>query len=135
MLGAGCEYGEDTSQRRGDGKSYLAFDFTMEVLAIRARLLLHQERLPPALRPLEAEIAFDDICSRGISITEEPISKIVDGQRVSQVTVTVTCKRPARFFIEFEHANQIPSRGDWVPRRRATAIDFAMSTNNVVSDS
>jgi RNA-dependent RNA polymerase len=133
MLGAGCEYGEDTSERRGDGISYLAFDFTMEVIAIRARLMLQQDKLPPALRPLEAEIAFDDICSRGISIIEEPSDKLVDGQKAWQVTVTLSCKRPARFFIEFEHANQLPSRGERVPRRRATAIDFAMSRNRTVS--
>lgn len=133
MLGAGCQYGEDTSERRGDGKSYLAFDFTMEVIAIRARLLLRQDKLPPALRPLEAEISFDDICSRGISIVEEPSDKLVDGQKAWQVTVTVSCKRPARFFIEFEHASAMPGRSDRVPRRRATAIDFAMSSSNVVS--
>ena len=132
MLGAGCKYGEDTSERRGDGISYLAFDFTMEVIAIRARMMLQQEMLPPALRPLEAEIAFDDICSRGISIVEEPSDKLVDGQKAWQVTVTVSCKRPARFFIEFEHANQMPTRGDRVPRRRATAIDFAISSNRTV---
>lgn len=135
-----CE--EDMSRRHrngeptGEGVSYLAFDFTMEVIAVRAKLLLNTDSLPPALRPLDAEISFEDICSRGISIIEErfrPTNNAPANQASTyQVTVTISTKRPPKFFTEFEQSNQLGRRPDgYVPRRRATAIDFA--TTNVVS--
>lgn len=137
MLGAGCVCEEDTSRRHrngeltGEGVSYLAFDFTMEVIAVRAKLLLQTDKLPPALRPMDAEISFDDICSRGISIIEEPF-RVTNNEKTFQVTVTVSTKRPPKFFTGFEHSDQLGGRSDsYVPRRRATAIDFAMT--NVVS--
>lgn len=126
--------GEDTSRRypngelTGDGISHVAFDFTMEVIAIRAKLKLDPRALPPALRPIEAEIAFDDICSRGISIVEQKSTVKIKGQQAWMVTVTVNCKRPPRFFTEFEGSDKIFNRGNgFVPRRRATAMDFAIT--------
>jgi RNA-dependent RNA polymerase len=132
MLGAGCQYGEDTSKRHkngestGDGISYLAFDFTMEYLVVRAKLMLIAEAIPPALRPLDAEISFDDITAGGISIVEER----KPGQSGWEVTVTVSCKRPPRFYTEFENSHEL-QHARFENRRRATAMDFALT--NLVS--
>lgn len=134
MLGAGCHYGEDTSKRykngepTGDGISYLAFDFTMEFLVVRAKLMLNTEAIPPALRPLDAEISFDDITAGGISIVEERLNK--PGQTGWEVTVTVSCKRPPRFYSEFENSHDL-KHAKFENRRRATAMDFALT--NLVS--
>lgn len=106
--------------------SYLAFDFTMEVLVVRAKSLLEQSALPAALRPLDCEISFDDITAGGISIIEG--ARNASGEL--QVTVTVSCKRPPRFFTEFENSQELP-RARMENRRRATSIDFALT--NLVS--
>ena len=112
----------------GDGMSYLAFDFTMETLVVRAKCLLDQNALPAALRPLDCEISFDDITAGGISIIEQASS--APGLPGRQVTVTVSCKRPPRFFTEFENSHELP-RARSENRRRATAMDFALT--NMVS--
>lgn len=105
--------------------SYLAFDFTMETLVIRAKSLLDQNALPAALRPLDCEISFDDITAGGISIVEEKLVR--PGTSAWQVTVTVSCKRPPRFFTEFENSHELQRRSRGENRRRATAMDFALT--------
>lgn len=144
MLGAACKVGEDLSKRdrhgyvQGHGHSYLAFDFTRELLVIRAVLLLHSDHLPAALRPLDAELSFDDITSQGIHIVESVPRLVQSGsggnlERHYDVTVTVSMKRPPKFYTEFE-ANNTLFRGNSggnrsMPyRRRATAMDFAIGT-------
>jgi len=109
--------------------SYLAFDFTMEILVVRAKCLLDQKVLPAALRPLDCEISFDDITAGGISIIEEK----QPGTSGWVVTVTVSCKRPPRFFTEFESRNDLTRKSRGEERRRATAMDFALP--NMVSPS
>jgi RNA-dependent RNA polymerase len=101
----------------------------MEILVIRAKLMLDQKSLPPALRPLDCEISFDDIIRGGISIVEEKFTK--PGFTGWQVTVTVSCKRPPRYFTEFENSQEL-KRNQSENRRRATAMDFAQ-TNIVLS--
>jgi RNA-dependent RNA polymerase len=96
----------------------------MELLAIRARCLLDQKVLPPALRPLDCEISFDDITAGGISVVEQ--AAVTPGLPGRQVTVTVSCKRPPRFFTEFENSHELP-RARSENRRRATAMDFALT--------
>jgi RNA-dependent RNA polymerase len=108
--------------------SYLAFDFTMEILLVRAKFMLEESALPPALRPLDAEIAFDDILPGGISIGEEKSNQ--PGKPAWQVTVTISCRRPPRFFTEFEDSASLTNPRT-ENRRRATAMDFALT--NLVS--
>lgn len=105
--------------------SYLAFDFTMDILVVRAKCLLDQKVLPAALRPLDCEISFDDIIAGGISIVEEKLTQ--PGTSGWQVTVTVSCKRPPRFFTEFERRDLLTRRSRNEERRRATAMDFALT--------
>jgi RNA-dependent RNA polymerase len=147
MLGTQCEYGRDTSrdedyltpqqQRnaadKGWGKSYLAFDFRREYLVIKSKLSLPDRLLPAALRPIDAELSFDDIASQGISIDETGIrhsdSKSPDGY-LQEVIVTVGIRRPPKFYTEFEESDKLPSmngkrQSNKPYRRRATAMDFA----------
>ena len=137
MLGARCKYGEDRTRegkdgfRAGFGLSFLAFDFQRELFVIKANLELDKTHVPPALRPLDAELAFDDIASQGIHIVDHEITR--GPQRLFEVTVTVTCRRPPRFYSEFEMREDMMRGGGRTPhRRRATAMDFAIS--GVVSD-
>ena len=141
MLGARCEYGEDYSNegrdhKPRDGYSFLAFDFRRELLAIRAALLLPQDSLPPALSPLDAELSFDDISSQGIHIKQGSLRKASrqNGQTEDQieVTVTVTCRRPPKFYAKLERnidgSARMESNGRRYARhRRATALDFAIT--------
>jgi RNA-dependent RNA polymerase len=144
MLGAECEYGRDTSKdedyrpnRPHDpnekvfGKSYLAFDFRREYLVIKSKLKRSQEGLPPALRPIDAELSFDDIASKGIQI------EVTGNRRLDQhgegflqeVIVTVCIRRPPKFYTEFEEIDKLPQmrkHGNQPYRRRATAMDFTI---------
>ncbi|ORX38450.1 RNA dependent RNA polymerase-domain-containing protein [Kockovaella imperatae] len=111
------------------GESYIAFDFKREHIAIRAKFKADESQLPPALRPLDAELAFDDIASEGIHIRDVPVW----GQVKHEVTVTITCRRPPKFFAPFE-VNQEDlvkmseqERRRLPRRRRATALDFAIA--------
>ncbi|GFZ50894.1 hypothetical protein JCM24511_08652 [Saitozyma sp. JCM 24511] len=135
MLGGACEYGEDLSRvdrngmSEGYGKSYLAFDFVRELLVIRGRLRLGGS-LPPALRPIDAELSFDDIASNGIRIETVPRIFRRSGRetRGQEVTVTVGTRRPPKFFTVFEEFEKLmgASKSKRMPyRRRATAMDFA----------
>lgn len=130
ILGAGCHNGEDLGRRyrngepTGHGMSYLAFDFTMEIILLRAKFMLEERVLPPALRPLDAEIAFDDILPGGISFIEERMRDTA--KPAWQVTVTISCRRPPRFFTEFEDAARL-ARQNTENRRRVTAMDFALT--------
>lgn len=145
MLGSQCQYGRDTSRdvdytspanqgllQKGWGKSYLAFDFRRECLVIKSRLTLSDKLLPAALRPIDAELSFDDIASQGIRIEETGIRRLdPSGQgHLQEVIVTVCIRRPPKFFTEFEDSDKLPQmRGkgrDQPYRRRATAMDFAM---------
>jgi RNA-dependent RNA polymerase len=135
MLGAACEYGEDLSRvdrngtSEGYGKSYLAFDFVRELLVIRGRLRLGVS-LPPALRPIDAELSFDDIASNGIRVEAVPRIFRRSGREIRgrEVTVTVGTRRPPKFFTVFEEFEKLmgASKSKRMPyRRRATAMDFA----------
>jgi RNA-dependent RNA polymerase len=148
MLGAGCEVGEDLSKHDrygfvpGYGQSHLAFDFTRELFVIKSRLKLLKHNLPAALRPLDAELSFDDITSQGIHIIESTprLVKNPDSGKLERhydVTVTISMKRPPRFFTDFEQSETLfqgAGRSGNAPyRRRATAMDFAIG--KVVSSS
>jgi RNA-dependent RNA polymerase len=136
MLGAACEYGEDLSRvdrngiSEGYGKSYLAFDFVRELLVIRGRLRLGGS-LPPALRPIDAELSFDDIASNGIHVESVPRIFRRSGKEIrgQEVTVTVGTRRPPKFFTVFEEFEKLmgasKSSKRMPYRRRATAMDFA----------
>ena len=135
MLGAKCEFGEDKSReglegyKPHQGKSFLAFDFKRELLLIKATLVLPSESLPPALRPLDAELSFDDIASQGIRVHHVRPNNPHTGAVNFQVTVTVTCRRPPKFYTAFEPTREMrlqkSRRLPW--RRRTTAMDFAIS--------
>lgn len=140
MLGLRCEVGEDNSRRGRDGfrpgfgRSFIAFDFKREHLVIKAELVMPKENLPPALRPLDAEVAFDDIVSQGVNIRHKEIPSAGRQQKQYEVTFTVTCRRPPKFYTEFEASgslkgsiNEERGRGRMPVRRRATAIDFAIT--------
>ncbi|EIW68226.1 hypothetical protein TREMEDRAFT_74213 [Tremella mesenterica DSM 1558] len=79
VLGAKCAHGTDMSRLDPDGnplgygKSYVGFDFQRETVHVKAGLIFPSElqaerNLPPALRPVNAEISFEDITSQGISL-------------------------------------------------------------------
>ncbi|WVR09516.1 hypothetical protein IAU60_006584 [Kwoniella sp. DSM 27419] len=124
ILGAACIKGVNQASREGHGRSFFAFDFRRELLVIRADLLLPKSQLPLALRPLDAELSFDDITSHGIHITHQT----VNGRYT--VTVTVTCRRPPKFFAPFENSIELLGKVQGrmkVYRRRATAMDFAIT--------
>lgn len=131
MLGASVEYGidEDSKPIKGMGKSYLAFDWKNENILMKATMTIDPAKLPPALRPMEAELSFDDIAAQGIIIDEKisnPESR--PGDRVFAVTVTICTRRPPKFFIPVEV--QVRYRGGVgarAERRRGTAMDFAIS--------
>jgi RNA-dependent RNA polymerase len=137
MLGARCVYGEDKGRmgregyKPGFGLSYLAFDFRREQIHIKAKLFIDDTHLPPALRPLDAELSFEDIANQGVHIVYKPVPPLdlKPGRgKESEVTVTITCRRPPRFYTAFEARDEMfqSGRGDRVPyRRRATAMDFA----------
>jgi len=140
MLGSRCECGEERIKQGregfqpGNGLSFLAFDFIRELLVIKAHLVMPEESLPPALRPLDAELAFDDIVSQGLHIVHKEIVPQPGRHRVLErhyeVTVTVTCRRPPRFFTAFEQNDALEDMRDGrkMPyRRRATAMDFAIT--------
>ena len=141
MLGSPCETGEDRSQegkegfRPGQVKSFIAFDFVREYLVIKATLAMPVQSLPPALRPLDAELCFDDIAAQGIHIADRPILPKHDAQgkieSQFEVTLTVTSRRPPKFHVGFEpddDTREAHIRGQRVPtKRRATAMDFAIS--------
>ena len=144
MLGSRCEYGKDF-HRKGShhtryGLSFIAFDFQRELLLIRAKLDMPDEYIPLALRPLDAELSFDDIVSQGIHIAHKevwnPPSRHTKAETEFEVTVTVTCRRPPRFFTEFETNDDVDEDDDMYEgrgrtrrtfRRRATAMDFAIT--------
>ncbi|ORY35716.1 RNA dependent RNA polymerase-domain-containing protein [Naematelia encephala] len=142
MLGAKCRVGHDYSMagrdrnRENMGTSFLAFDFNREVLHIKASLEIDPKNIPPALRPLDAELSFDDIASQGIVIEATNRNDVsFHGAPRKHVTVTVTTRRPPRFFTEFERNDELLGMGHErertgkLPyRRRATAMDFATST-------
>lgn len=114
------------------GKSYLLFDWKREVLEFRARFNLPPEQLPAVLRPVDAELPFEDIALGGILIQEEDHSSrygVPAGQRLS-VTVTVSTRRPPKFVVGYRINEETATRVrqadlSKVHRRRATAMDFA----------
>lgn len=132
MLGFICDTSADRSPgaREGQSKSYLAFDFQRELLVIKASSDFSATQVPLALRPLDAELAFDDIAAQGIHIIKE---RKKDNPKVYEVTVTVSCRRPPKFYTPFEDSDRLlgETKRDNFPRkiyrRRATAMDFAIS--------
>jgi RNA-dependent RNA polymerase len=99
-----------------------------EILMIKAKLMMGAEGLPPALKPLDAEFAFDDIAAQGIMIDEGSTAA-----GLTHVTVTINCRRPPRFYVDFEKRGGLKERNGFGRRerdtkRRATAMDFAVST-------
>jgi RNA-dependent RNA polymerase len=142
MFGGKCRHGADQTNRLHYGYSFLAFNFKKEVLSIKSEFMFtagagakqpggddSAAKLPPAFSPLDAELPFTDISREGIRVKEE---NRIDG-RVT-LTVTVTCRRPPRFFTAFEkkhgffNENEPTRRSNGgVHRRRATAMDFVAS--------
>ncbi|WWD19157.1 hypothetical protein CI109_103615 [Kwoniella shandongensis] len=134
MFGAPCVKGED--HKTHHGLSFIAFDLRRELLVIKAEMKLPpmvKNQLPPALAPLDAELSFDDITSHGIHIRAEPVHMGIgqNGMVTSElrVTVTVSCRRPPKFYTVFEANDQLlQGRNGKTPyRRRATMMDFASS--------
>lgn len=123
MLGANVEYGEDTSNSRvtGMGRSYLSFDWTNEKILMKSNMKIDVSKLPPALKPMYAELAFDDIAAQGIMIDEKE-----SGPDRYNVIVTISTRRPPKFFIPFE-GQGFGRELTRMHRRRATAMDFAIS--------
>ncbi|KAK6910761.1 hypothetical protein I203_104793 [Kwoniella mangroviensis CBS 8507] len=124
ILGAGCEKGVNYDDWNRHGKSFIAFDFKKEQLVLRAEMKLPRDRLPPALPPLDAELSFDDITSHGFYVTYEMVGGVYN------VVVTVSCRRPPKFYLKFEDAHllrETDRKGFKQDRRRATAMDFAIS--------
>lgn len=77
--------------------------------------------LPPALSPLEADLHFDDITSQGIHFSRGPLNGY---HRL--ITVTISCKRPPKFMVvSDDDTNGYDQR--YAPKRRATAMDFALT--------
>jgi len=135
MFAARCEYGVDNGNRdrkgeiTGQGLSYLAFDFAREVLVIKSRLNfgggMQEASIPPALRPLDAELSFEDISAEGVNFTQREMAP--DSQWYL-VTVTINCRRPPRFYVAFQASENMFSNAEQrriPPRRRATVMDFA----------
>jgi hypothetical protein len=127
MLGCRVEQGLDPNtlaSRTQFGLSYLAFDFRRELLSFRGRLKVAKESLPRALQPLDAELSFSDISANGIQIVDVK----AEGNKFS-VTVTVNCRRPPKFYTALEGEDRTGySNARFTPdRRRATAVDFAIS--------
>ncbi|WWC93489.1 hypothetical protein V866_000324 [Kwoniella sp. B9012] len=125
ILGAGCETGVNREDWNKHGRSFVAFDFKKEQLVLRAEMKLPRDKLPPALAPLDAELSFDDITSQGFYVTHEMVGGVYN------VVVTVSCRRPPKFYLKFEDAHllrETDRKGFKQDRRRATAMDFAIST-------
>jgi len=128
MLGAKVEYGEDHSNHRlpGIGLSYLSFDWTNENILMKARMDIDASKLPPALRPMDAELSFDDVASQGITIDEKCLNPTAHMQsRKFSVTITISTRRPPKFFIPWEGPEY--GQSTRLHRRRSTAMDFAIS--------
>jgi RNA-dependent RNA polymerase len=135
IFGSHCEKRDDPET--GHGRSFVAFDFRRELLVVKAHFLLDSARLPLVLRPLDAEISFDDIAAQGIQITNT-LSTRKDPQSgqnhvFHNVQMSVTCRRPPKYYTEFkidEETKQSIGMGkrEFEPyRRRATAMDFVIS--------
>jgi len=128
MLGANVEYGEDHNNHRhpGIGLSYLSFDWTNENILMKARMKIEASKLPPALRPMDAELSFDDIASQGIMIDERCLNPTASAtSQMFSVTITISTRRPPRFQIPWEGPDHGYSTR--LHRRRSTAMDFAIS--------
>ncbi|WWC63397.1 uncharacterized protein I303_105997 [Kwoniella dejecticola CBS 10117] len=124
FLGAGCETADNPEDPYKHGKSYIAFNFRKEQLVLRADMQLPKDKMPAALTPLDAELSFDDITSHGFYVTHE---RVRDSFRV---VVTVSCRRPPKFYVKFEDPNRLSNKdrmGHQQDRRRATAMDFTLS--------
>ncbi|WVN86300.1 uncharacterized protein L203_101463 [Cryptococcus depauperatus CBS 7841] len=130
VFGAPCRKGLDS---RRSGRSIMAFDLKRQVLVIKAEMKLDPKLLPPALNPLHAELSFDDITHQGIHITKDSIKGDAGhtDQDSLEVTVTVSCRRPPKFYTAFDPGDRAPDYMQGtkylISRRRATAMDFAIS--------
>lgn len=129
MLGANVLSGPDEySEIKGMGKSYLAFDWTNENILMKAQMTIDPSKLPPALRPMDAELSFEDIASQGVMIDVKESANTAGMDKKASVTVTICTRRPPKFFIPFE-ATPYPGEyriGPKIKRRRSTAMDFAI---------
>lgn len=126
MLGASVVSGPDeTVDGKGMGRSYLAFDWRNETISMKAEMAINPAKLPLALRPMDAELAFDDIASQGIMID---VKDIINPGRDARfpVTITICTRRPPKFFIPFETTSRSSSEPSKKLRRRSTAMDFAI---------
>ena len=137
MLAGTCDTEVDRSRRKKNGeplgylKSYLAFNFDKQNFAIRATMKFGDgPNLPPALRPLDAELSFEDITSHGISLTHVKEFRMNRREPVYKVTMTISLRRPPKFYTEFEENDNMFGREGVPYRRRATAMDFGMTPPN-----
>ena len=134
MFAINCEYGQDAEKLNNElkggkfGKSYIAFDFRRQLLVIKTRAKdMSPASFPPALRPLDAELSFEDIASQGIKIDAEKLPmRYGFTQEMHEVVVTINTRRPPKFFTEFEPMDASLMRGPRanLVRRRGTAMDF-----------
>jgi len=131
MFGSQCKHGPDPANNLGYGYSFLAFDFKREMLVIKSQFktTVGSTPLPPAFRPLDAELPFGNISKQGIHVKEE---RRADG--AVNLIVTVTCRCPPKFFAPMEQGedsrpdnHRRPRQAGIVYRRRATAMDFVIS--------
>lgn len=140
MLGVKCHYGQDMSlldnEMKGPkfGQSYFSFDFRRQLFVIKIKIHLPEAQLPPALRPLDAELSFEDIASQGIRIDKMRVPRVKkEMEDPWEVVVTISTRRPPKFYTKFEGqdalAESIGARNSkFMPvRRRATAMDFVSS--------
>ncbi|TYJ52353.1 hypothetical protein B9479_007047 [Cryptococcus floricola] len=112
VFGGGCAKGSDGRRNT----SFIAFDFKREQLVFRVTTMLDSRGIPPVLHPIDAELSFHDIAHRGIHITKRDLPSARGNPNSLEVTVTVGCRRPPRFYMPLE-----------MYRRRATVMDFTIS--------
>jgi hypothetical protein len=92
------------------GQSRLSFNFDRRWIYLYL-VPTTLSTIPPAFVPLEAELPFEDIVTRGVQCVRT--GKTEDGK--SLVTMTITVRRPPRFYCRLKERNKM---------RRATERDF-----------
>ncbi|ODO01343.1 hypothetical protein I350_06162 [Cryptococcus amylolentus CBS 6273] len=112
VFGGECVKGPDGRRNT----SFIAFDFKREQLVFKVTTRLDFRRTPPVLHPIDAELSFNDITQRGIHITKRALPSAMRNPDLLEVTVTVGCRRPPRFYVHLDRS-----------RRRATVMDFMIS--------
>lgn len=129
-MGGPCREGNETpptglkkTVKKTPPYTFLSFDFKRKLLVAKATFDIDasEARLPPVLKPLDVELPLSDITAQGLHI-------LVLGEKdgVSDVHVTVSFRRPPRYFVKFEAEMSALANGK-VYRRRATEMDFTIS--------